>query len=198
MIRLGINLEPQWLCLTPGRDGGVWVHVRALDTATYQAAQARGATLARELLQEAKHLIAAGAQVLAVPSPEDAAGVAGFSQSLFAVGLAQAAIVDWNGVGDETGQPVPVTDDWVRKLMSVPHICDEFLHQYTSIYEEMFREGNASAPSQSGTTAAAATTAAGADDTPSPAPGASPAKAASGAPTRRTRRARKPVPPPGG
>jgi len=186
MIRLGLNLEPLWLNLTPGREPAVRVYCRPLDTLAYQTAQIRAAREAQERLRAAADLVASGASVTGLPDPDDQAAVAALGQVLFATGLAQAAIADWEGVGDADGQPVPVTAEWVRRLMAVAPLADEFLHQYTAVYREMYREGEGYAPSPNGSSVAAPLTAPDAVATACPVRGESTGSTASAAPTGRT------------
>lgn len=187
MLKLGLPAEPYWLNLTPDRERDpVRVKVRPLTTAQYQTAQMHAHVEVKRLLDDAMGLIKAGVEVHNLPDPEDKAALAGLSQAMFAVGLAQSAIMAWESVGDADGEPVPPTPENIRKLMEISFISERFLGDYCRPYEELFTEGNGSTPSPGGTGAGAATTAAGAPMMGSPAAGADAGSTESAAPTGRT------------
>lgn len=163
MLKLGLPAEPYWLNLTPDRQNEpVRVKVRPLTTAQYQTAQMYAHVEVKRLLDDAMGLIKAGVAVHNLPDPEDKAALAGLSQAMFAVGLAQSAIIEWQSVGDAEGEPVGPTPDNIRKLMQISFIAERFLADYCRPYEELFSEGNGYTPSPGGTGAGAANTAAGA------------------------------------
>ena len=78
---------------------------------------------------------------------------------VFARALAERAILDWEGVGDVEGRPVPVTPDGVVALLDVWPIFERFQLGYVATGVELEAEKNASAPSPSGSTAGAKVTA---------------------------------------
>lgn len=75
---------------------------------------------------------------------------------IFAETIAIAAITAWEGVvDDDTDEPVPLTEDAVRALMSFPPILDAFQRLYIEPGLALVAEKNGSAPSPNGTSAAA-------------------------------------------
>jgi len=152
MLRLGLKTEPHWLDLLPTRaPGAVRVKVRPLTTAEYEAAKIHAGRAVRRLAEEAAERRMLGQVETALPDPDDEAAVLGLSQAYFLTGLAQAAIVEWEGVGDADGNELPPTRANVARLMQVPFIAEAFATAYTAPYEGMFAEGNALPPSPDGT-----------------------------------------------
>ena len=77
--------------------------------------------------------------------------------------MAKAAILDWEGVGDADGKPIPVSDDAIEAVMEVFPIFDAFQEKYVShgllVEREIEQEKNASALSPNGSSAGARNTA---------------------------------------
>ena len=105
MIRLDLKREPHWLDL----GHGVRLHVRPCTTALVMAARAATARAARAL-------------------PDD--GAAGTLTAAFVKTLARLAVDGWEGVGDESGQPVAITPEGIDALMDLWPIADAFERQY--------------------------------------------------------------------
>ena len=130
MIRLNLTAAPEWLELAPG----LRLKVAPLTTALMVSARA-DATL--EAL------------------PEDA------SQEQLALAMAKAvarrAVLDWEGVGDDAGNAVPVTPDSIDALLEIWPVFEAFQTQYVARGLLLDAEKNASAPSPSGPSAAATT-----------------------------------------
>lgn len=166
MIRLSLPKDPYWLDLPHG----VRVLVRPLTTAIYEAARAKGARLAGDVVSEHAEIVMAGGAVEGLPDLEDEDAMAGLSQFLFVQALAVAAIIRWEGVLDEAGNPVEVTAKAVRDLMWFHRVAEGFVSAYTRPHAEAVAEGNASRPSPNGTSAAGRTIAEGAASKDSPAP----------------------------
>ena len=140
MLTLDLSRAPRWLDL----GHGVWVQVVPLTT---------------QLMVDARdHPAVAGL-------PEDA------SEPAVALAMAKAvarmAILDWDGVGDADGKPLPVSEDAIDALLDLFPIFEAFQLQYVSKGLLMEQEKNGSAPSPTGTSAGARTTA-------PPAPGGAP------------------------
>jgi len=166
MIRLSLPKEPYWLDLPHG----MRVFVRPLTTAIYEAARAKGARLASDVVSEHAEITMAGGSVEGLPDLEDRDAVLGLSQFLFAQALAVAAIIRWEGVLDEDDEPAEVTDKSVCDLMQFHRMAEEFVLAYTRTHTEAVAEGNASRPSPSGTSAAGRNTAGDAATKVSPVP----------------------------
>ena len=167
MIRLSLPKEPYWLDLPHG----VRLYVRPLTTAIYEAAYAKAARRSDELVREHIEITMAGGSVEGLPDLEDKDAVQGLSQFLFVRTLAEAAIIRWENVADENGDPVEVSEKSVSELMQFHRIADVFIRDYTRTHIEAVVEGNASWPSPNGTSAVGRNTAgcAGIKDSPVPA-----------------------------
>lgn len=102
MLKLKLDREPRWIDL----GHGVKVKVRPLTTALMKGVQAKFA---------------------AHPGADDppSGRVASF------VGLlAREAILEWEGVGDENGEPAPVTPENVEALMELWPLAEAFERLY--------------------------------------------------------------------
>jgi hypothetical protein len=132
MLRLNLAREPYWLDL----GHGVRLHVEPLTTALMMAARADPAV---EALPET-----AGQDQLALA---------------MAQAVARHAVLDWEGVGDAGGDPLPVTPEGVTALLEVWPIFEAFQLGYVAKGLVLEQEKNASAPSPIGTSAGAVPTA---------------------------------------
>ena len=105
MIRLDLSPEPQWLDL----GHGVKLKLLPLTTALMVATRADPAV-----------------QDLDPVSSNDARA------AIFAGSLARRAVVDWEGVGDVDGNPLPVSDEGIDALLSLWPIFEAFNLHYVS------------------------------------------------------------------
>jgi len=132
MIRLNLTATPQWLDLAPG----LRLLVGPLTTALMVSARADPAI---EALSE------------------------GASQEELALAMAKAvarrAVLDWEGVGDDTGNAVPVTPEGIDALLEIWPIFEAFQTQYVAKGLILDAEKNVSAPSPNGPSAGASATA---------------------------------------
>jgi len=132
MIRLNLTATPQWLDLAPG----LRLLVGPLTTALMVSARADPAI---ESLPE------------------------GASQEALALAMAKAvarrAVLDWEGVGDVMGQPLPVSPDGIDALLEIWPVFEAFQTQYVAKGLILDAEKNFSAPSPSGPSAVATGTA---------------------------------------
>jgi hypothetical protein len=132
MIRLNLSREPSWLDL--GHD--VRVRVAPLTTSLMAAARSDPA-------------------VAALPE--------GASNETIAVTMAKAlarlVVLEWEGVGDAEGNPVPVTPEGIDALLDILPIFEAFQLRYVSKGLLLEAEKNGSAPSPNGTSAGATSTA---------------------------------------
>ena len=123
MLRLNLAREPHWL------DLGLGVRVRVEPLTTALMVAARSDPAVRDLPEG---------------TADDAVAV------VFAKALAERAILDWEGVGDADGQPVPVTPEGIAALLDVWPIFERFQLAYVAKGLELDAEKNASAPSPPG------------------------------------------------
>jgi hypothetical protein len=132
MLRLNLAHEPYWLplCL------GVRVRVEPLTTALMVAARSDPSV-----------------RTLPEGTGDDEIAV------IFGKALADRAILDWEGVGDADGKPVPVSPEGIAALLDIWPIFERFQMGYVAKGLELDAEKNVSAPSLIGSTAGAKTTA---------------------------------------
>jgi hypothetical protein len=132
MLRLNLAREPHWLDLGPG----VRVRVEPLTTPLMVAARSDPAL-----------------RTLPEGTSDDEIAV------VFGKALAERAILDWEGVGDAEGNPVPVTPEGIAALLDIWPIFERFQMGYVARGLELEQEKNASAPSPTGSGAGAKPTA---------------------------------------
>ena len=126
MIRLNLTATPQWLNLVPG----LRLLVGPLTTALMVSARADPA-------------------IEALPG--------GASQEALALAMAKAvarrAVLDWEGVGDDAGNVVPVTPEGIDALLEIWPVFEAFQTQYVAKGLILDAEKNVSAPSPTGPSA---------------------------------------------
>ena len=132
MIRIQLSPDPQWLDL----GHGVRLQLLPLTTALMVATRSDPAV-----------------QALEADAGNDARA------AVFAGALARRAVVDWEGVGDEDGNPLPVTPEGINALLSLWPIFEAFNLQYVSRGMLLDAEKNGSAPLPTGTSEGATATA---------------------------------------
>ncbi|MFN3311883.1 MAG: hypothetical protein ACK46Q_00205 [Hyphomonas sp.] len=128
MIRLNLTATPQWLDLAPG----LRLLVGPLTTALMVSARADPAIEA--LPQGASHDSLALAMAKAV---------------------ARRAVLNWEGVGDDAGNVVPVTPEGIDALLEIWPVFEAFQTQYVAKGLILDAEKNVSAPSPTGPSAVA-------------------------------------------
>jgi len=131
MIRLDLSREPRWLDL--GHD----VRLRVAPLTTSLMAAARSDPSVTSLPEGASN------EIIAVT---------------MAKALARLVVLDWEGVGDEAGEPVPVTPQGIDALLDILPLFEAFQLRYVSKGLLLEEEKNGSAPSASGTSAGATNT----------------------------------------
>ena len=128
MIRLNLTATPQWLDLAPG----LRLQVGPLTTALMVSARAD-------------------------PAIEDLPE--GASQEELALAMAKAvarrAVLDWEGVGDDAGNILPVTPEGIDALLEIWPVFEAFQKQYVAKGLILDAEKNVSAPSPTGPSAGA-------------------------------------------
>ncbi|MDP3859975.1 MAG: hypothetical protein Q8Q63_00135 [Phaeovulum sp.] len=132
MLRLNLSREPEWLELAPG----LRLKLAPMSTALMMAARADPAV-----------------QALPEDASNDARGM------VFARALARRALLDWVGVGDTEGEPLPVTPEGIDALLDIFPIFDAFQTEFVGKGLMLDAEGNASSPSPTGSSAGAIATA---------------------------------------
>ena len=132
MIRLNLTATPEWLDLAPG----LRLLVGPLTTALMVSARADAA-------------------IEGLPD--------GASQEELALAMAKAvarrAVLDWEGVGDDAGNIVPVSPDGIDALLELWPVFEAFQTQYVARGLILDAEKNVSAPSPTGPSAGAIGTA---------------------------------------
>lgn len=132
MIRLDLSSEPKWLDL----GSGLRLFVLPVTTAT---------------------MVAARNDPTVESLPKDA------SQEQMAVVMAKAVarrvVADWEGVGDESGKPVPVTPEGIDALLDIWPVFEAFQTRCLAPHLMLDAEKNASSPLPNGTSAGARPTA---------------------------------------
>ena len=126
MIRLNLTATPQWLDLAPG----LRLLVGPLTTALMVSARADPA-------------------IEALPE--------GATQEELALAMAKAvarrAVLDWEGVGDDAGNIVPVSPDGIDALLEIWPVFEAFQTKYVARGLILDAEKNVSAPSPTGPSA---------------------------------------------
>lgn len=132
MLRLNLAREAEWLDLALG----VRVKVEPLTTAIMVAARTDQAV-----------------RTIAPSTPDDSIAV------IFAKAIAARAIVDWEGVGDADGTPIPVSPEAIDALLNLWPIFEKFQTAYVAKGLELEAEKNVSAPLLTGSSVGATATA---------------------------------------
>jgi len=132
MIRLNLTATPQWLDLAPG----LRLLVGPLTTALMVSARADPAI---EALPEV--------------ASQEAVALA------MAKAVARRAVLDWEGVGDAMGQPLPVTPEGIDALLEIWPVFEAFQTTYVAKGLILDAEKNVSAPLPTGPSAVATDTA---------------------------------------
>lgn len=140
MIRLNMTTDARWVDLLPGLRLVVWPV-----TTTIMAAARADAAL----------------NDLDDDSPREMLAVT------MAQAVARRIVADWTGVGDDDGNPLPVTPEGIDALLNIWPVFEAFQEKVLGPYLVLDAEKNASAPSLNGTMV-------GATDIATPAPDAAP------------------------
>ena len=132
MLTLDLTNEPRWLELLPG----VRLKLRPLTTALMVAARADPAVETMPPAATAEDLALAMAKA-----------------------VARLAVLEWEGIGDAEGQPLPVSPEAVDALLDLWPAFEAFQAAYVAKALLLDAEKNASAPSPTGPSAGATATA---------------------------------------
>ena len=132
MIRLNLTAKPEWLDLAPG----LRLLVSPLTTAL---------------------MVSARADPTIEALPDDA------SQEDLALAMAKSvarrAVLDWEGVGDDAGNIIPVSPEGINALLEIWPVFEAFQTSYVAKGLILDAEKNVSAPSPTGPSAGATATA---------------------------------------
>jgi len=140
VIRLNLTAAPAWLTLAPG----LRLHVAPLTTALMVSARADPAIEALPDTATQEELVLTMAKA-----------------------VARRAVLDWEDVGDDAGEVVPVSPEGIEALLEVWTVFEAFQTQYVAKGLILDAEKNVSAASPNGPSA-------GPTDTARPAKGAAP------------------------
>ena len=132
MIRLNLTATPDWLDLAPG----LRLLVAPLTTALMVSARADPAIEAMPDTATTEELALAMAK-----------------------SVARRAVLDWEGIGDDAGNLLPVTPDGIDALLEIWPVFEAFQTQYVARGLILDAEKNVSAPSPNGPSAGASATA---------------------------------------
>ena len=132
MIRLNLTASPSWLTLAPG----LRLQVAPLTTALMVSARADPAIEALPDTATQEELALAMAKA-----------------------VARRAVLDWEGVGDDAGNIVPVSPEGIDALLEIWPVFEAFQTQYVARGLILDAEKNVSAPSPTGPSAVATDTA---------------------------------------
>lgn len=125
MLALDIPTEPYWIDLPRG----VRVEIRPVTTAVVAAAQAA-----------AQRCMAALREADAKMDPDLARGLA---FAFLVKALARHAVTAWDGVGDATGTPLPLSPEAVERLMDLDEMASAFFDKALIPMRKVAAEGNA-------------------------------------------------------
>ncbi|MGY6704716.1 hypothetical protein [Roseinatronobacter sp.] len=144
MLRLNISRKPHWLEFAPG----VRVLLQPADIELVSDAQSDPDFV--EALG-ADHLPADDDAALAMPpAQKQRVGLA------LAIAMAKRAIIAWEGMEDEDGQPIAEPfDEGVEALLRIPSVFRKFQDSYMAPAMYLAAEGNASGVSPNGISAVA-------------------------------------------
>lgn len=132
MIRLNLTASPLWLTLAPG----LRLKVAPLTTALMVSARADPAIEALPDTATQEELALAMAKA-----------------------VARRAVLDWEGVGDDAGNILPVSSEGVDALLEIWPVFEAFQTQYVAKGLILDAEKNVSAPLPNGPSAGATGTA---------------------------------------
>ena len=138
MIRLNLATAPEWLDL----GNGLRLCVLPLTSAAMMAAR-KGAQAEIARFEDR--------DTEGTDLDADSLGIA------MAKAVARIVVTDWEGVGDDLGQPIPVSPDGIDALLDLWPVFEAFQTQYVARAMLLDAEKNALSPLPTGTSAGAET-----------------------------------------
>jgi hypothetical protein len=152
MIRIGKAKSNLRLSIGPG----AWIVYREATSVDREAALHSAREFFKSVRAGAKAMSEYGFDIGSAVALDDDAGLsAGVSTLVFTVELAMRCVSAWEGVGDESGSPLPVTRENFAALLRDPVLFEVVSTALMTRVVTMDEEGNASAPSPSGAAAGA-------------------------------------------
>ena len=151
MLKLTLPTEPYWIDLS----AGVRVKVRPCTSAVFYQARAEMNQKLQKLGEEYRALKDVGASIGDLPDLENPSIREALAEQYLTLGLAQSAILDWEGVMEaESEETAPATPEKIEELFSAYWVIAEtFRQQYTGLKELLEAEKNGSRPAPDGTPA---------------------------------------------
>jgi hypothetical protein len=129
MLVLGKPKTALWLDMPHG----VRLHVRPYDAVVVEAMRIKATKTVAALMREKDAAADLGlmgtGHDLTDPVIQEALGC-----TLVVCGMAEAAIIAWDGVGDESGAALPLSPQAIRHLMLLPGMGDAFVQAYHAAY----------------------------------------------------------------
>lgn len=171
--------------------GGAFVMARAATSIEIEAARAAVARALDDIRQGAELADLYGLDAPAAQSLDDSNFALGLSQLILVTELGLRLIESWYGVEDESGAPAAITRAHVAELLADHEVCDRLKPVFLGPIWAAADEGNASARSPNGASAAGAPIATGAGNPARPAPPAGGAITENSARKSKTRHARR-------
>lgn len=153
-MRISPSNEPRTLTLFGGQ---VTVVVKPSNSVLRAAALAKAKRQMRLLKDGGEMLELYGLSSDDYGYLEDEDILTGLAQLMYAVELGELLIVDWQGLQDEDGTPLPLTREAIIQVMK--QAAEDFLLAEALEADQVDQEGNVSAPSPNGTGAGARNTA---------------------------------------
>jgi len=141
MLQLTLSTDPQWLDLSHG----VQICVAPMTTALMMAARKE----AQGQIDLPEKEFSDGAD------PETILDTDGIALAM-AKAIARIAIKDWSGIGDERGNPVPVSPEGIDALLDIWPLFEAFQTKYVNSGFLLDAEKNVSPPLPTGSSAGAA------------------------------------------
>ena len=157
MIRIAAKQEPRWYDF--GR--GVRMRVKPVSTTMFFAAEAHAQERAMQIAVADGLITDVGGRVEDLPADERLSWLS-VAQVLLTQGLAELAVSEWSGVGDDAGNPAPLTPENIRAVIATePDLARALRNILLGAANDVADEGNVSgaAPNGTGKTAAAPNTA---------------------------------------
>lgn len=152
MIRIGKPKSDQRLPLGPGAS----LTYREATSVDREAAYRGAREFFKAVKSGAKALADFGLDIGDAKALEaDEALSSGISLLVFNVELCMRCVSHWEGIGDENGEPLPLTRENVASLLKDPAIYELISSVLTARLVTLDQEGNASAPSPNGAPAGA-------------------------------------------
>jgi hypothetical protein len=153
---LGMPMGARWIDLPHG----VKVHVKPINTAIYQMAEAAAAREIAKLFDAKGNIEEHGGLIEGLPDLTTQEGRQGYANFIFTRALGRTAIFEWDGMylADKV-TPAPVGEAAIDELLTAPDMAEAFVGQYTAPFKARLFEKKDSMNSADGSSRADASTA---------------------------------------